>query len=87
MSTIIQPQLSQIHVPLLSTLFKLHNLQLLILVSIKRSPLTSVINLPGDTPKYSARFKSPLNKHLEVISAPLKEMKTGANQCRVSSNI
>ena len=32
MSTIIQPQLNQIHVPLLSTLLKLHNLQLLILV-------------------------------------------------------
>ena len=32
MSTIIQPQLNQIHVPLLSTLLKLHNPQLLILV-------------------------------------------------------
>ncbi len=44
----------------------------------KRLPLASVTNLlPGDTPKSSARFKSPLCKHLDVVPGPLKEVKTG----------
>ena len=78
MSAIIQLQLNQIHVPFYSSQAAQSTVVNSGSVSspIKQSPLTSISNLPSNTPKSSARFKSPLSKHIEVIPAPVKQVKT-----------